>query len=430
MGDTFSYEFDVAVAGGGPAGMAAACAAAENSRVAIIDENPAPGGQIWRNSLHGPESPHAQQWRRKVNGKKITLLAGHRIFAAPARGLLFTESPQGVSEVRYNRLILATGAREQFLPFPGWTLRGVVGAGGLQALVKSGLQITGKRIVVAGSGPLLLAVAAYLQEHGAHVLTICEQTPLTRLARFSMALFGHPKKLAEGLRYRGALAKVPYKAGWWPVAAHGRDGHLHAVTISNGHRQLSVTCDLLACGFHLVPNLELPALLGCDIQDRGVTVNTLQQTSVPGVYSAGESTGIGGLDKSLIEGEIAGLASSGQIAKAQALRFRRSRAMRFAVAMERTFALREELRQLCEPDTLVCRCEDVPFERLNLHTSWRAAKLHTRCGMGPCQGRICGTATNFLFGWQAGSTRPPIVPVQLSTLAAVRTTPPAAHSIE
>jgi NADPH-dependent 2,4-dienoyl-CoA reductase/sulfur reductase-like enzyme len=430
MNSNQSSTFDVVVAGGGPAGMAAACAAAANCSVAILDETPELGGQIWRNSIHASASPLAQQWRRKIDESNIAFLAGHRMFAAPERGLLHAEGPDGFREIRYNNLILATGAREQFLPFPGWTLRGVTGAGGLQALVKSGLAVANKRVVLAGSGPLLLAVAACLRQHGAHVLAICEQASLSQLAGFSLALLTHPGKIAEGLRYRSALSRVLYKPGWWPIMAHGRQGQLRGVTISNGHRQTEMSCDLLACGFHLVPNLELPALLGCDITNHSVSVNALQQTSIPGIYCAGESTGIGGLEKSLIEGEIAGLASSGQIERAQTLRFKRSHALRFATAMRRAFALREELRHLCQPDTLVCRCEDIPYGRLNGHTSWRAAKLHTRCGMGPCQGRVCGSATHFLFGWQANSIRPPVLPVQVGTLAGTRTIPHTNHSIQ
>ncbi|ACO32415.1 MULTISPECIES: FAD/NAD(P)-binding oxidoreductase [Acidobacterium] len=430
MANNCAYEFDVIVAGGGPAGMAAAWAAAGNSRVAVLDDNPALGGQIWRKALHESGSPLAQEWRRKIYDRRIAFLAGHRIFAAPAKGLLHAEGPDGLCEIRYKKLILATGAREQFLPFPGWTLRGVTGAGGLQALVKSGLPVTNKRIVVAGSGPLLLAVAAHLRQHGAQVLAVCEQASPAQLASFSVALLSHPGKVAEGLRYRSALAGTRYKLGWWPVKAHGRNGQVHAVTMSNGHRKMEISCDLLACSFHLVPNLELPALLGCEILNHGVAVDTLQQTSIAGVYCAGESTGIGGLEKSLIEGEIAGYASSGQVAKAQALRHKRSRAIRFSSAMRRAFALRDELRNLCQPDTLVCRCEDISYERLHGHTSWRAAKLHTRCGMGPCQGRVCGPATDFLFGWQANSTRPPAVPVQVGTLAGLETNPTSTHSIE
>ncbi len=418
------YDVDVLVVGGGPAGMAAAHAAASKARVAIVDENSTLGGQIWRGSLYEKGPPLARSWRHRVEQKQIPVFSGLRIFAAPEKGFLHAEGRDGLCVIRYSKLILATGARERFLPFPGWTLPGVMGVGGLQALVKTGLDVTNKRIVIAGSGPLLLAVAAYLQNHGAKVLTICEQAPLAQLAGFSVSLLSHPHKLVEALQYGRALLGIPYKPGWWPQAAHSQHEHLHSVTLTNGHRQLEIDCDLLACGFHLVPNLELPALLGCAVTEHGVAVNPLQQTSNTGVYCAGESTGIGGLEKSLIEGAIAGYASSGQTAKAQALQFKRNRTLRFARAMRHAFALRSELRHLCNPDTLVCRCEDVPHEHLSAHTSWRAAKLHTRCGMGPCQGRVCGSATSFLFGWHVDSARPPAVPVRVGTLAAEKRIPP------
>lgn len=420
MSSRIDYYFDVLVIGGGPAGMAAAHAAAAHARVAIVDENPALGGQIWRSALHEPSPAIARAWRSKVEQQQISVLRGMRIFAAPEKGVLHAEGKEGLCILRYRKLILATGARERFLPFPGWTLRGVIGAGGLQALVKAGLDVASKRVVIAGSGPLLLAVAAYLRNHGAQVLMICEQAPLQQLAGFSVSLLPQPQKLAEALRYRWKLRGVPYRIGWWAIAAHGKNGQLNSVTLTNGTRQMKVSCDLLACGFHLVPNTEIPALLGCAAHEHGVEVNPLQESTVSGLYCAGEGTGIGGLDKSLVEGAIAGYASSGQLEKAKALQSRRNRAIRFARAMQQGFALRNELRQLCAHDTLVCRCEDIRYENLREHSSWRAAKLQTRCGMGPCQGRVCGTATSFLFGWHNEAVRPPAVPVRFDTLAGVQ----------
>src|SRR5262249_23681607 len=149
-----------------------------------------------------------------------------------------------------------------------------------------------------------------------------------------------------------------------------------------------------------VPNLELANLLGCDTSGGSVRVDEYQQTTVPRVYSAGEATGIGGLDLSLVEGRIAGYAAVGWHEQARALFARRSKARRFAAALSRAFALREPLQTLADADTIVCRCEDVPLRRLREHASWRTAKLQTRCGMGPCQGRICGPATEFLLGWK------------------------------
>src|SRR5262249_42700699 len=143
----------------------------------------------------------------------------------------------------------------------------------------------------------------------------------------------------------------------------------------------------------------------------------LQETSIPGVLCAGEATGIGGLDLSLAEGQIAGLAAAGRLAEARALFPARERARRFAQRLEHAFTLRGELRHLARPETIVCRCADVPFGTLAAQDSSLAAKLQTRCGMGPCQGRVCGPATEFLFGWSRGSVRPPLFPAELRTLA-------------
>ena len=140
-----------------------------------------------------------------------------------------------------------------------------MGAGGLQAMVKSGLPIRGKRVVVAGTGPLLLAVAAYLRQHGAEIPIVCEQTSWSTLARFSMALLSQPGKIVEGLRLKRELAGIPFAANTWPLAAQGRQS-LESVTISRGGTPETIQCDFLACGFHLVPNVELQLLLGCEIQ--------------------------------------------------------------------------------------------------------------------------------------------------------------------
>ena len=126
---------------------------------------------------------------------------------------------------------------------------------------------------------------------------------------------------------------------------------------------------------------------------------------------------LAGLELSLVEGEIAGLAAAGNTMKrASCFRFA-TKQRKFAELLNRTFALRDELKTIGPaPETIVCRCEDVTFERLRAHNSWRAAKLQTRCGMGPCQGRVCGGAVEFLFGWRAESVRPPVLPVRVESL--------------
>jgi NADPH-dependent 2,4-dienoyl-CoA reductase/sulfur reductase-like enzyme len=291
-----------------------------------------------------------------------------------------------------------------------------MGAGGLQALSKSGLPLAGKRIVVAGSGPLLLAVAKYLRDHRATVPLIAEQADSSALARFAFGLIAKPAKLAQAIGLRAALLGVRYLTGCWPVAAHGT-GKLESVTLQRNGKTCTEPCDYLACGFGLIPNVELPALFACRMSETGVAVDEYQQTSVAGIYCAGEVTGIGGLDLALIEGEISGYAAAGHKQAARKLFAARESNRQFADALERAFAPRKELRTLPQDDTIVCRCEDVTYGRVRQCANWREAKLHTRCGMGPCQGRVCGGAVEFLLGWKPESVRPPVLPVRLGSLA-------------
>jgi len=417
-----SGRFDVVVVGAGPGGMAAATVAAEaGCRVCMLDDNAAKGGQIWRGFK-------AETARKYPYGKAFIELAarfersgcavqqGWQVVDRPAPGLLRLEQEQETRDIGFEKLILATGARERFLPFPGWTLPGVMGAGGLQALVKSGLDPRDKRVVLAGSGPLLLAVGAGLVSEGAKVLGIYEQAPLARLARFGITLLAHPRKLIEGAGYRRKTLGVPYRTGAWVVRAEGR-GRVERVTLTDGRKQWNIDCDWLCCGFHLVPNLELPRLLGCRVEGGYVAVDRLQQSSVADVFCVGELAGIGGLEKALIEGQIAALAATGREVEALKLVLQRKRMQLFAARLDLAFRLRPELRALAVAETMVCRCEDVPRSALEGCASWREAKLQTRCGMGACQGRVCGAATEFLFGWENSSSRPPVFPAAVSVLA-------------
>jgi NADPH-dependent 2,4-dienoyl-CoA reductase/sulfur reductase-like enzyme len=413
-----SRQFDVLVIGGGPAGLAAATCAAEcGKRVGLVDDNPSPGGQIWRSAREGV-APPAAQWAHRLKATAGELLCGARVYHQPEPGVLLAETPERELKLSFNKLVLATGARERFLPFPGWTLPNVMGAGGLQALVKSGLPIEGKRVVVAGSGPLLLAVAAYLRQHGANVLLFCEQASLTSLASFGVALFGQPGKIKEGLSFRRELSGVPYCPNSWPVRADGIE-QLGSVTISRKGKLATFDCDYLACGFHLVPNTELAVLLGCRLERNCVQVDVLQETSVSGIFCAGEPTGVGGLELALVEGQIAGFAAANRPEQARPLFPLRRKLRKFAQAMDRTFALRSELKNLPRPEDIICRCEDVTFARLCQYTSWRAAKLQTRCGMGPCQGRVCGPIIEFIFDWRPESIRPPVFPARVSSMSAL-----------
>lgn len=418
--------FDAVVVGAGPGGLAAAAEAVRHGlRVCLVDDNPSPGGQIWRQKLaQSPAHPYLARWQSEV-GHLVTLFTGWRAMALISSDprILRLESEGAFLDIQARKLILATGARELFLPFPGWTLPGVFGAGGLQAFTKAGLSVAGKRIVVAGTGPLLPAVAAAFTKADARVLTIVEQAPLPKLARFALGLISTDRsKLVEGIGYGWTNRTIRYRTGSWITAALG-DGRLRSVRITNGSSTSEIEADMLAVGFHLVANTELASALGCQVEDGFVAVDDLQCTSIPGVYCVGEATGIGGLAKAQIEGRIAGMAAAGGTSQARTLAAERDRQHTFARKLASTFALRPELRTLAQAETIVCRCEDVDHGSLRDCRSWREAKLHTRCGMGPCQGRICGPATKFLYGWTPSSARPPLFPAEIATLGSLRPLP-------
>jgi NADPH-dependent 2,4-dienoyl-CoA reductase/sulfur reductase-like enzyme len=381
--------------------MAAAISARKSgASVAVIDDNHTPGGQIWRGG--GPFPDFASSGAHFIPGARV-------IDAGLAAKQLTVESEQ-MFAVRYSKLILATGARELFLPFPGWTLPGVFGVGGLQALAKSGLPVAGKRIVVAGTGPLLLAVAAYLVQHGATVPLIAEQASWRSLAGFGRALLSHPSKIKQAVEIKKSIWRTRYLPNCWVTRAEGAN-RVERVTLLHNGTSIEEACDYLAIGYGFVPNSELAQLLGCELSGGLVKVDQNQQTSVPGIYCAGEPTGLGGVDEAQLEGEIAGYAATGRFPG----RSRKS-TNHFSAALNQGFALRPEIRAAVNPDTIICRCEDVTFARLLQANSWREAKLHFRCGMGPCQGRVCGPAVEYLFGWKPESVRPPIFPCRLETL--------------
>lgn len=412
---------EVVVVGGGPAGLAAAVHAAEaGARTLVVDTGQRPGGQIWRHRAEPPAA--ASAWIARLARARASSLRGATVFDA-VPGELLIEHDGLARCVRFDRLVLATGARERFLPFPGWTLPGVVGVGGIQAMLKAGARVSGMRVVVAGSGPLLVAVAAALAQAGARLAGVAEQAPLGRLAAFGAGLWRAPRKIAEGLGYGAQLAGVRYRAGSWVQEVRQQGGGLRA-TLTEGRRTWDWDCDVLACGYGLVPNLELPRLLGCETAAERVLLGAAQETSVPGVFAAGELGGVAGVDHALASGAIAGLAAAGRDIPGPLLR-RRDRELAFGARLDRGFALRDELRRLARPDTPVCRCEDIVHARLVGLASSREAKLATRAGMGPCQGRVCGPALGFVHGWLDGTPRPPLAPTTLAVLAQGSGTPAA-----
>ena len=403
--------------GGGPAGIAAAVAATEGGRrVLLLDRRPHLGGNVWYPQAGAGPVPEAIASLGRLDRPNITVVTGAEVLDHPGPSTLLVGSGTTATEVRYDRLVLATGARERFLPFPGWTLPNVTGAGALQLLSKAGFPVKGRSIVVAGSGPLLLAAAAYLRGQGADVRLVAEQAPRLRVWRLAVGLMNNRDRFHQALELRRKLRGVPYLTGCWPIRAEG-DGRVERVVLRQGRREWTERCDFLACGFHLVPNTELAELLGCRMEAGFVAVNELQETSVPGTYCAGEPVGIGGGELARIEGEIAGYAASQQKDRARRLFARRRQLAGFRIALDRAFALAPSLRGGLPLETIVCRCEDVRAGALAGFRSGREARLQTRCGMGRCQGRVCGPATEFLWGWSPRAARPPLVPATVGQLA-------------
>lgn len=412
---------DLLIIGAGPAGMSAALAAASSgARIVLLDDNPLPGGQIWRDGPQAHLPKQARQLRERLAASgNIHRHPGTRVIACPGPRQLLVENADRGWLIDYDKLILCTGARELLLPFPGWTLPGVTGAGGLQALIKGGLPVRGERLVIAGSGPLLLASAATARHNGAQVLRIAEQATSAAVAGFAVQLPRWPGKLVQSL----TLFDRQYRTGTHVVAALGEE-KLEGVRLRQQGKIIELACDRLACGFGLIPNTQLGQALGCELAGTALAVDAWQATTLADHYAAGECTGFGGSERALVEGAIAGHAAVGNSAAAEQLWPRRAHWQGFARALNKAFRLDPQLKALAHADTLVCRCEDVPYAAIAGHTDWRSAKLASRCGMGACQGRVCGGALQYLFDWQPSAPRPPFSPARIETLSCVDETPP------
>ncbi|KAA2262198.1 FAD-dependent oxidoreductase [Solihabitans fulvus] len=434
----------VVVVGAGPAGMAAArAAAATGVEVVLVDSAQGLGGQYHRRapeSLGGNEIPPIPGVRHLAATTVWALEpvpGGHRLHLrtgpadAPGRQATVLDTAA---------LVLATGAYDRALPFPGWDLPGVFTAGAAQALAKGQKVAVGSRVLLAGTGPFLLPVAESLIGVGARVLGVLEANiPVGGWLRDPLALLAGRAKAAELARYVTMLARhrVPFRPRTTVIAAHGTDRVTEVTTarltadwrVRPGSER-RVPVDAVCVGFGFTPQLELAVAAGCRLAGEFVEVNEAQATSVAGVFAAGEITGIGGADLSEAEGVLAGLAAArllggqGETPRRAIAAVRAGR--RFAAALDRAHPVRAGWQSWLAEDTLICRCEEVDYGALCRAVRDRDAigvrslKLVSRVGLGACQGRTCGRNAADLVGGldPAGLARRPIAaPVRLGELA-------------
>lgn len=483
---------DVAVVGAGPAGLAAAVAAAESgATVVLVDAGAQPGGQFWR---HRPETvvpvPDGQGhhgWKSYLDLRarfdaarhqgRITYLPGLQVWMAqqnqPAQGddagftLRTTPtvaeaasdgSAAGARTVVARRLVLCPGGYDRQLPVPGWDLPGVMAAGGIQAFIKANGILPGKRFVIAGTGPFLLPVAANVAAAGGKVLAVLESSSPTAWLPHLRAAAGVPEKALEGAEYAAVFARhrIPYRTRSivTEVLGSGSLGADHASgvrtakvdadgSVRPGTERVHEDVDVVGFGWGFTPQMELPLSFGVEtrLDTDGSLVGVVderQQSSVPGLYLAGEVTGVGGATLAVLEGLAAGTAAAGGSAlpqKTAASEKTTARHRRFAEAMHRAHPVPAAWQDWLTPETTVCRCEEVTAgeitearESLGARDA-RSLKSFTRAGMGWCQGRVCGFASACLGAGPGASPtaeslssaakRPLAAPVGISELAAL-----------
>lgn len=416
----------IIVIGAGPAGLAAAEAASRNgTEVALIDSAPRKGGQYWRHqtSVKGYRSNRADILFAKIeNASSITHISEATVWSIERDGQLFRVNYlQGGQESSLiaEKLILATGAYDRSLPFPGWDKPGSMTPGAAQALLKGHGVLGGKRFIVAGTGPFLLPVATGLAESGAEIVGLYDAHSPLRWALSPHALLLNPSKFLELVYYARFLKKFKIVPRFKRVVSSFSQ---ELATVSRvdsrfallSNRDRSYQVDVVAAGWGFMPDLSLGGIVGCAqrVDTDGTTifsVDDAQRSSVENVWIAGEATGIGGADLSLIEGEIAGLSASGQ-GVSSVLRFTRTRKQIFANALKRSYPIRDGWQSWPDDVTTICRCEEVKMCEIRESVTdlgaedSRTTKLFTRTGMGLCQGRICSRNVSELVAGLTHST--------------------------
>lgn len=429
----------VVIIGAGPAGLAAARAARiGGASVVLLDSSEALGGQFWR---HLPEERPSrnekflhhgwtkfQQLSAVLEGDKLVrIIRGAQVWAIDTLDGVQVHAivgePDGTQRTHEtfapDALILATGAHDRTLPFPGWDLPGVFTGGAAQALAKGERLAVGQRVLVAGAGPFLLPVAQSLVRTGSQVVAVLEANRFAHIVRGwspkPWQLFGAASKGGELAGYVAGQVRhrIPYRMGHAVIAAHGTD-RVESVTTARlnaewqpiAGTEKTVQVDAVCVSHGFTPRIELAIAAGCDLTaEKFVKVDDRQLTSVEGVYAAGEITGIGGVDLAMAEGEIAGFcAANVHTAPTLASVLRRRRVFTgFAHRIEAAHGIRAGWTGWLSDETVICRCEEVTLGTIRTTAkrtesqSLRSLKLSTRAGLGICQGRMCGRTVETLL---------------------------------
>jgi D-hydroxyproline dehydrogenase subunit alpha len=336
---------DVAVVGAGPAGIAAAVSAREASAsVAVIDRYPAIGGQIWKRAFGESRDAVPSPWATRLARSGARLLLDTAVWGVRDEHTLLTERADGTpGAVRSASIVLATGAHDRPVAFPGWTLPGVMTAGAAQTLVKAQRTLPGRRVLLAGAGPFLLPVAAALVAAGAEVVAVAEGTRRRRWAGAGPRMLRHPRHLAEYAAYRARLRTVPFLWGHVVVRADGA-GRVERATLARADAawrplpgsERTFEVDALCTAYGFLPALELGRALGCELDGDALAHDAAMRTSVPHVFVAGEAAGVGGAQLALTEGAVAGLRAAGAGVPAGLARRRRRDAPTRSCAGART----------------------------------------------------------------------------------------------
>ena len=457
---------DVIVLGAGPAGAAAAIEAARlRLSVVVIDEARDAGGQVYRIALGvrarraSPERAAGDALRDALATARVDRRFAHRVWHIERSGdafLVHTVGDTGPLTLSGRALIVAGGALERHLPIPGWDRAGVIGLAGATVLLKAQGMLPGRNVVVAGAGPLLLAVAAGILHGGGRVAAVVDVNPRRRWLRDWRGLASRPDLAARGagwlamliarrtpMLHASALRRIDGEPAVTRVvvAALGDDG-----TMAADAPERTIECDAVCVGFGLQPATDVTRLLGAahvfDATRGGwhAVTDGEQASTVAGVLVCGDAAGIAGAAAAPWSGRMAAVAAArylDRIAAADAtaltipMRREFERAARFGVAMTQLADASGSLVGAIAPEIPVCLCEHVTRATLDAAIDAGARTLSevksaTRCGMGPCGGRLCEDAAARLIALRTGATRaaigmatgrPPLRPVALDSLA-------------